>query len=96
LTPADFAPVGTPVLGMARWGHLDLGGEVNEFDLDFISPVTTPCVDCANLTLQGDWHVSRGGNYISSAIWLAVPMIYDDFGGADRNPGNGFRCARSP
>ena len=33
-TPADFAPVGTPVLGAGRWGQLDLTGDVDEWTLD--------------------------------------------------------------
>lgn len=40
-TVANFAPVGTALLGAARWGHLDMLGEVSAWNLDW-STVTHP------------------------------------------------------
>jgi formylglycine-generating enzyme required for sulfatase activity len=97
-TPADFAPVGTPVLGAGRWGQLDLTGDVDEWTLDLEAPFTEPCVDCAALppVYSGD-PVIRGDDFASSAIFLAVPYPYNEsFGVPGRGAGIGFRCARSP
>ncbi len=50
-------------LGDGKWGHADLGGNMAEFVRDFwATSLITPCVDCANLTINANV-VNRGGNW---------------------------------
>ncbi len=85
----NLAPVGSAVLGMARWGQMDLVGEVDQWTLDWDGPYMAPCVDCANVA-GGHSRVFRGGT--SCARLVSSDRHWGDPGVRDR--GIGFRCAR--
>jgi sulfatase modifying factor 1 len=78
----NVAPVGTPLAGAGRWGQLDLGGNVWEWNLDRpnvalescgFSCYVNPCADCAYLPetvdlsfSEGNTRIIRGGGFDSS------------------------------
>ena len=98
----NIAPVGSAALGVARWGQLDMAGEVVEWTVDWYAPYVDPCVDCAQLTGPakpyngyGPARATRGGAWPLGATELVPSALSDDFPQA-RTDGTGFRCARSP
>lgn len=98
---ANIAPVGTPPKGAGLWGQVDLGGEVNEWGLDWYSgSYVTPCTDCAYLNATGS-RVLRGGAYKYGAFnfeWdsrFGFP-VYSDAGKPQVSDLFGVRCARVP
>jgi formylglycine-generating enzyme required for sulfatase activity len=95
----NLAPVGTAQLGAARWGQLDLGGNVRGWVLDWEAPYGNPCVDCAELTLPDGappYRVHRGSYYYDYAESDLHPTARDAYFPWKRYGGIGFRCARSP
>lgn len=95
----QFVPVGSYPLGVGRWGHLDLAGNMAEWVLDTVEPGayptgTAPCIDCALLvpgpsgyrTLRGGNIHSRERDLRSAARGLGEPQRQSD--------GVGFRCAQ--
>ena len=93
---ANLAPVGTAAKGAGLWGQLDLGGNVEEWNLDdYVVPYTPgQCTDCAYLTAS-QRSVLRGGNYLEAAATLLPP--YRDASAPNTRSGYyGFRCARVP
>jgi len=90
---ASIAPVGTATLGAGLWGQLDMEGEVFEWVIDsYAYPYVNPCIDCAELTADGD-RVDRGG-YFEEEIPPPSNRAYGP--PATRGYGLGFRCARTP
>lgn len=91
---SNIAPVGYASLGAARWGQLDLAGEVFEWNLDWDAGYVDPCTDCAYLA-PAPYRIVRGGCFefgasslLASARSGTSPVTRDfDFG---------FRCARTP
>ena len=89
----NIADVGSVPLGVARWGQLDMAGNVWEWTLDVLAKYDTPPrTDYANLA-SGAYRVQRGGSYSYRAGGLRaaqrgyqVPW--------ERSPGVGVRCAR--
>ena len=91
----NIAVVGTAPAGNGKWGHADLAGSVEEWNLDWmVSGYPAPCNDCANLA-SADQRVLRGGDFQSDAFWLES----DTRNGAGtpwrRMENWGFRCART-
>ena len=92
---ANIAPVGTARLGVGKWGHLDLNGELAQHNLDY-NPVGSPpysaCTDCMYQNANGlIRYVFRGGSFDGPAVTSAARN-------ADwpaRSYGIGFRCART-
>jgi formylglycine-generating enzyme required for sulfatase activity len=90
----DLLYVGTKPSGRARWGQLDLGGNVWEWTLDaYVAPyAATSCVDCATLA-GGTTRVVRGGSFDYPATSMA-----SSFRGQDEpvywSHDIGVRCAR--
>ncbi len=89
---ANVAPVGTATLGAARWGQLDMAGEVWEWVLDGYDPYAA-CSDCADVAQMVDRVIRGSGSFYSEALVPALrlfgsPTIRDD--------DVGFRCARTP
>ncbi len=92
---ANVAPVGTATLGAGLWGQLDLAGDLSEYELDSYAPFMSPCIDCANLSInatsawadRGGWFNQVGGQYLPA--WR---RMY----GAGRGISTGIRCARAP
>ena len=94
---SHIAPVGTATLGVGRWGQLDLAGEVDEWNLDWLGVgYAEPCTNCADLTSSPvQERVCGGGNWGYAALYLlasfgrgAAPTV--------RVLDAGFRCARTP
>jgi formylglycine-generating enzyme required for sulfatase activity len=92
----NIAPVGTAALGAGRWGQLDLGGNVSEWNLDYFFPYSyeNPCTDCAELNWQ-DARVKAGGGY-DWAAFMMVPSFRSNDTPDARSDSSGFRCARTP
>lgn len=91
---ANIAPVGTASLGAALWGHLDMAGEVWEWNLDWYDGYVDPCTDCAHLASES-YRVIRGGGFLYAAALLS-PSGRDAQPPTLRSSGIGFRCARAP
>ncbi len=94
------AAVGSAPAGEARWGHLDLAGNVWEWTRDrFLSQWYTepaaggiPCNDCANLDAGVD-RLMRGGSFAfqEDALRAVTRVPQPEM---DRLAAIGFRCAR--
>jgi sulfatase modifying factor 1 len=92
----NIAPVGTPSLGAALWGQLDLAGDLLEWELDWYAPYRSPCIDCANLTPTST-RVDRGDDYYAGQSFLAPPYrLYGGIPPVPRGASIGLRCARAP
>ena len=95
----NIAPVGTPQLGRALWGQLDLTGSMFEWTLDYSDqPLLDPCVDCAN-TQTGTQRLIRGGGFDSPNTGTD-PQLQSAYP-TKTPPGGthgdvGIRCARPP
>jgi sulfatase modifying factor 1 len=101
----NIAPVGSATLGAGRWGQLDMGGEVYEWNLDWSNLYqggwmvlyADPCVDCAYLPAKppnSTGRVVRGSSFENGAGNMSAGSTYAGFEGADFE--YGFRCARAP
>ncbi len=90
---SNIAPVGTPTMGLGKYGHLDLAGNVFEWSLDWFGKYTS-CTDCANAT-PTSLRVIRGG-YFSDVTPILLPTNRGNSSPADRFDYIGFRCARTP
>jgi formylglycine-generating enzyme required for sulfatase activity len=91
---ASIAPVGTATLGAARWGQLDLAGDLSEWTLDWSNAYIVPSVDGANLS-QPSYRVNRGGDFGDGTGLLLAASRGDQVVGA-RSGATGIRCARIP
>jgi formylglycine-generating enzyme required for sulfatase activity len=98
-----LAAVGTTALGAGLWGHLDLAGNVQEWNLDWVSQYggtlrgdsnVNPCTDCAPFD-DPSGRVTRGGASSDDSMSL-MPVYQVDTTPTLRNFEFGFRCARSP
>lgn len=91
---ANIAPVGTPSAGKAKWGQLDMAGNVWEWTQDsFGDPYPVPCVNCATRS-NGISATYRGG-----AFGLATPHLLTakrpELASNYLLSGSGVRCARA-
>jgi formylglycine-generating enzyme required for sulfatase activity len=93
-SPTNFAPVGAASLGGGRWGQLDLGGNVNEWNLDWDTGYVSPCTDGAYLT-SGTLKQEPGGAMCGDTTYI-LPPTRNASPATLRNGGIGFRCARAP
>ncbi len=89
----SIAPVGTATLGAARWGQLDIEGEMVEWNLDaYNASYVDPCIDCAYLI--GDTsRIQRGTGWLYP---VNNPWQRDSGDPQGRSITTGFRCARAP
>jgi formylglycine-generating enzyme required for sulfatase activity len=90
----NIAPVGTALLGVSKWGQLDMAGELGEWVMDGFAPYVDPCTDCANLS-DSSFRVIRGGAY-DFVEKLLAPTTRNGRYPPGRNGDVGFRCARAP
>jgi formylglycine-generating enzyme required for sulfatase activity len=96
-----IAPVGWAARGAARWGQLDISGDVMEWMQDWVttanSPFAGPCVDCTvgSSSPQSLLRSKRGAHFGSDRWSLALTQPWED-SPTTRDPINGFRCARAP
>ena len=80
--------------GDGNWGQSDLGGNVDEWVLDWYStPYSTTCEDCADLTNSGN-RVVRGGDWINADSTLRTGHRNYTTPTGNRDQKIGFRCAR--
>jgi formylglycine-generating enzyme required for sulfatase activity len=95
--PANIAPVGSAPLGAGLWGHLDLLGNLFEWNLDwYAANYVNPCSDCANLTAPSPLaRVVQGGDFNSSTFYLPPGKRRDSPTDAYAYA-YGIRCARTP
>jgi formylglycine-generating enzyme required for sulfatase activity len=94
----NIAPVGTPTLGAGLWGQVDMGGELNEWTIDWFAPFVTPCADCASLTAPStppNYRVAHGGQFDNTSGDL-IPTYRSGIFPASHNFNYGIRCARTP
>jgi formylglycine-generating enzyme len=95
----NLAPVGTATAGAARWGQLDMAGQVEEWILDANAPYKSPCTNCAFTPADPGGFDNRGahGGGFSTLSWTMVPANREVAAvPAYRWPLTGLRCARSP
>ncbi len=90
-----LTPVGSFPLGVGRWGHADLAGNVQEHTLDWsIYPLPLPCDDCVEVTVPPFPNNKRfyGGGFFDASYKLASDF---DTGGRPsvRGKAHGVRCA---
>jgi formylglycine-generating enzyme required for sulfatase activity len=109
-TSLDVTNVGAHPLGVGRWGHQDLFGNMAEWVRDGGFPTfpTVPCVDCVEvapytvvfLGSPANQRVTRGESFYGHTHWPQPDLTL----ASDRLPGwehslggwmsNGVRCAR--
>ncbi len=101
---SDIAPVGSLPVGVGKWGHFDLAGNVAELVYDTDGTLPVPCADCVHpppaflsgagkqQRLNANFIVTSGGwDYSSTSLEsMSFDTIRDD--NADNDIG--FRCAR--
>jgi len=92
---ASLATSGTLPLGRARWGHMELAGNVTEWTYDGYANRPATCSNCAELTTAGG-RILRGGAYGSGAGSLEAVGADTRVLPAYRGPDTGGRCARTP
>lgn len=89
-----IAPVGTASLGAARWGQLDLTGDVWEWTLDWAASYVDPSVDGAYLqptmwrSLEGSAFSEMKGSLLATGGNSESPTM--------GSAGTAVRCARPP
>lgn len=88
----DLIEVGSKPVGVGRWGHSDLSGNVSEWVLDWNWYYDATCSDCAQLAAT-HYRTYRGGGFFSTApdVRTANRNGSDP---ATRAPDIGIRCAR--
>jgi formylglycine-generating enzyme len=80
--------------GDGKWGQADLSGNVWEYVVDAdITPLPTPCIDCASLSSSG-LRLEHGGSFIDTEE--SERSATYGLGGTGRFNYEGFRCARAP
>ncbi len=89
---ADIVDVGTKSAGAARWGQVDMGGNLWELVMDWYAPSYAACSDCAQLTSATN-RVIRGGVYNDKASSLRAANRHTH-APAVRGANVGVRCAR--
>jgi formylglycine-generating enzyme required for sulfatase activity len=91
----NIAPVGSAPLGLARWGQLDMGGDVAEWMRDIYWFYADACIDCAYMTGTNQYWSVRGGDFRDDTTYLESQWRnYSSWG--SRASWVGFRCARAP
>ena len=93
----DVIFVGTRPAGNSKWGHADLFGNMNEWNLDVyrLPPRLQSCTDCADMDSSSlaTARVDRGG-----AFYMVAYSLDSSRGGEGarlRDRGFGGRCARN-
>jgi len=94
-TGSDLVAVGTKLAGDGRWGQSDLTGSVMEWTLDWDDRYTTPCVDCANISVPTGERVVRGGSFNIDVGRLRTGYR-NTFPPNETSISDGIRCARAP
>jgi formylglycine-generating enzyme required for sulfatase activity len=94
-TLADLIVVGSKPAGNGKWGQADLGGNVDEWNLDWLSiPYTISCNNCANLATASG-RVLRSGIFNNFASDLRSAYRGGGDGPMARRYDSGSRCART-
>jgi formylglycine-generating enzyme len=86
--------VGSIPAGLGKWGHLDLGGSVFEWALDFTGEKPATCDNCAALT-ESSAHHRLGGSFASDDRYL-LTIGFTGFTTERQTYEFGLRCAHAP
>jgi formylglycine-generating enzyme required for sulfatase activity len=85
--------------GDGKYGQADLGGNLTEWNLDWIDftvPYSTPCSDCSSLTRTAEGYRGvRGGAFEDGSEHMTA-SYRDGHAPTDRLERAGARCARAP
>ena len=100
---ANIAPVGSTPAGNGKWGHSDLGGNLEELVQDVTSiNYLMPCDNCANQVPDGQLgggfntnKASRGGDFRAGAQFVGS-SFRSHVGETSHSIFTGARCARAP
>jgi formylglycine-generating enzyme required for sulfatase activity len=95
---SPFTVVGSHPSGNGKWGHRDLAGSVNEWNLDWMNfgwygGAGAVCSNCASLSPQSN-RVVRGGAWSGASSDLRAATRGNSVPSTRWNY-NGLRCARS-
>lgn len=95
--------VGSLSSGNGKWGHSDLAGNLDEWNLDASNTAQTTwpgysLIDCEDCTALTPLHIRtrRGGGYPDSAAKVTVSARGFSGNPGSRHPLHGMRCARAP
>jgi formylglycine-generating enzyme required for sulfatase activity len=94
--PTTYAPVGSAPLGAGLWGQFDLGGDIDQWQLDVATGFTTPCVDCAGVSGTFEqYRRFKGGSWSDPEDTLMPSFGFYGWWPPARYAA-GIRCARAP
>jgi formylglycine-generating enzyme len=87
----------------SRWGHVQLVGNMEQWNLDWLATYVSPCVDCAYLQVPpADQVITiepvrvQRGNFGDDPSTLVTSMRAGDFITGAWGSDYGVRCARAP
>lgn len=90
----NIPPVGSIPAGSGKWGHLDLGGSVFEWALDFTGEKPATCDNCAVVT-ESSAHFKEGGSFASDHRYM-LATAFMGYTTAPKTYELGLRCAHAP
>jgi formylglycine-generating enzyme required for sulfatase activity len=92
---AHASAVGTAAAGVGLYGQFDLDGNADEWVLDSYAPYVNPCTDCAYLSSALNRETRDSPYWVGSGA-LSPEARLPGLAPTSREPGLGFRCARTP
>ena len=96
----EVTPVGSYPLGNGRWGHMDLGGNINEWNFDYWNyysgSTTINYAEKQPFIVTGETatRVMRGGQFNAEEMFMQA-AYRNNRNAYARYASNGMRCART-